>query len=37
MTLSKVTETLTALAYRMATYASNNLIDDPALLALIFC
>lgn len=30
-------EQLTALAYRMASYASVNLIDDPAMLALIFC
>jgi hypothetical protein len=30
-------ETLTALLYRMAAYASQNLIDDAAILALIFC
>lgn len=30
-------EHLTLLAYRMASYASTNLIDDPAMLALIFC
>ena len=37
MDLNKLTDTLTALVYRLATYAVNNLIDDPALLALIFC
>jgi len=37
MTLNKVTETLTALVYRLASYTVNNFIDDPALLALIFC
>ena len=31
------TEYLTMLAYRMASYATTNLIDDPAMLALIFC
>lgn len=30
-------EQLTSLAWRMAAYASFNLIDDAALLALIFC
>ena len=29
-------ETLTALAYRWATYASNKLMDDAAMLAFIF-
>ena len=37
MTLNKITEALTILCYRLATYTVNNLIDDPALLALIFC
>jgi hypothetical protein len=37
MTLNKITETLILLSYRLATYTTNNLIDDPALLALIFC
>jgi hypothetical protein len=37
MTLNKITEALTNLSYRLATYTVNNLIDDPALLALIFC
>ena len=37
MGLNKLTDTLTAFAYRLATYANNNLMDDPALLALIFC
>jgi hypothetical protein len=30
-------EHFTLLAYRLASYATSNLIDDPALLALIFC
>lgn len=30
-------QTLTLLAYRLAGYATQHLIDDPALLALIFC
>lgn len=29
-------ETLTALAYRWAAYASHNLMDDAAMLAFIF-
>ena len=32
-----IMDTLTLFLYRLATYATNNLIDDPALLALIFC
>ena len=28
---------LTLLAYRLAGYACTHLIDDPALLALVFC
>mgnify|MGYP000184388224 FL=1 len=30
-------ETLTALAYRAACYVVNNMLDDPAMLAIIFC
>jgi hypothetical protein len=30
-------EHLTLLAYRLAGYATTNLIDEPAMLALIFC
>lgn len=30
-------ETLTLLAYRLAAYMINNVIDDPAMLAIIFC
>lgn len=30
-------EQLTALAYRLAAYAVQNLIDDAAMLALVFC
>jgi hypothetical protein len=30
-------EHLTLLAYRLANYASTHLIDEPAMLALIFC
>jgi hypothetical protein len=30
-------EQWTMLAYRLASYATTNLIDDPAMLALIFC
>jgi hypothetical protein len=30
-------ETLTALAYRVAAYWADSLVDDPALLAFIFC
>jgi len=30
-------EQWTMLAYRLASYATSNLIDDPAMLALIFC
>jgi hypothetical protein len=30
-------ETLTAIAYRLATYLVNNILDDPAMLAILFC
>jgi hypothetical protein len=32
-----LTDTLTAIAYRLATYLVNNVIDDPAMLSIIFC
>lgn len=32
-----VTDQLTAIAYRWADYWANSLIDDPAMLAFIFC
>jgi hypothetical protein len=28
---------ITTLVYRLAIYANNNLIDDPAMLAFVFC
>ena len=37
MTLKELDESLGAISYRLAIYCSNNLIDDPAMLALIFC
>ena len=37
MSDTPLTETLTAMAYRMASYLVNNVMDDPALLAIIFC
>jgi hypothetical protein len=37
MRLSEFIATATELVYRLATYANNHLIDDPALLALVFC
>jgi hypothetical protein len=30
-------EALTALLYRLASYTSTHLIDDAAILALLFC
>jgi hypothetical protein len=30
-------ENLTAIAYRLAAYMVNSTIDDPAMLAIIFC
>ena len=37
MTLKELAESLGVISYRLAIYFSNNLIDDPAMLALIFC
>jgi len=36
MTHTSVMENLTAILYRMATYATHNLMDDAAMLAFIF-
>ena len=30
-------ETLIVITYRLATYMVNDIIDDPAMLAIIFC
>jgi hypothetical protein len=30
-------ETLTALLYRLSAYVVNTMMDDPAMLAFIFC
>ena len=32
-----ITETWTAVVYRLASYVVNNLLDDPAMLAIVFC
>jgi len=37
MPSTPLSDSLTALAYRLASYMVNNVIDDPAMLALIFC
>ncbi len=37
MKLQELTDALTAVIYRLAVYANNNLIDDPAMLAFVFC
>ena len=37
MDLENITAHLVVLAYRVASYASANLMDDAALLALMFC
>ena len=37
MSSSSFMETLTALAYRAAGYVVNNMLDEPAMLAIIFC
>lgn len=37
MTSDSIIETLTALAYRVAGYVVNNMLDDPAMLAILFC
>ena len=37
MSLHELTDALMSVVYRCAIYANNNLIDDPAMLAFIFC
>ena len=37
MTMRDYTEMLTSLGYRMAIWAVEHLIDDPAMLAVAFC
>jgi len=37
MSTASFIESLTSMAYRMASYMVNNVIDDPAMLAIIFC
>lgn len=37
MPLRDLTDTLTAITYRLATYMVNSVMDDPAMLAIIFC
>lgn len=37
MTLHDLIETITTVAFRFLVYTNNNLVDDPAMLAIIFC
>ncbi len=37
MTVDISWDALVVVSYRIATYAANHLLDDPALLALVFC
>ena len=37
MTLDQLTEQATFLAYRLGAWAVFHLIEDPAVLALVFC
>ena len=37
MPTTSVTETITAFVYRITAYMANHLIDDPAMLAIVFC
>lgn len=37
MTLHEAADAFIHLAYRLAVYLNHHLIDDPAMLALIFC
>lgn len=37
MNLNELADALAAIGYRLAIYMNNNLIDDPAMLALVFC
>lgn len=36
MKFEALVEALTAIAYRLATYMVNNVMDDPAMLVIIF-
>ncbi len=37
MRFHELAEALTSVVYRLAIYANKHLIDDPAMLAFIFC
>jgi hypothetical protein len=37
MFLKNLTESLSFIICRLALYMTNNVIDDPAMLALVFC
>ncbi len=37
MTLHETAEACTAIAHRLLLYLNHHLIDDPAILALLFC
>ncbi len=37
MKLHDLADALTVITWRLAIYANHNLIDDPAMLAFIFC
>lgn len=37
MKLETWTEPVIAIAYRLAAYMVNHMMDDPAMLAIIFC
>ncbi len=37
MNLHEATMAITRLAYRLVIYLNDHLIDEPAMLALIFC
>lgn len=37
MSHTPIMETMTAMLFRLASYLVHNMIDDPALLAIVFC
>ncbi len=37
MKMHDLADALTSVVYRLAIYANNKLIEDPAMLAFIFC
>ncbi len=37
MKMHELADAVTSAIYRLAIYANNNLIDDPAMLAFVFC